>query len=125
MERKRCKIARPRMCRPAPRQTIPVPVQFHPNIQCDACNQPLNTAPRYMCIDCPDYDLCCSCEQRDEVINGHFGGTHNYVKIRDSRNAAQKIQAYRSHLGNGNQGNGNQGNGNGPTVSNFYMTPLD
>lgn len=38
---------------------------IHLNVICDACDQMIR-GRRYKCLICPDFDLCQSCEQKNE-----------------------------------------------------------
>lgn len=63
----------------------------HPNIRCDACGTAI-VQVRYACLDCPDYDLCASCED-GPALGKHAQGKHVFAKVRDSR--AVTVDAYR------------------------------
>jgi len=38
---------------------------LHLNIVCDSCDKEIR-GRRYKCLICPDFDLCQSCEQKNE-----------------------------------------------------------
>lgn len=46
---------------------------------CNACGKEITRdTVRYHCLDCPDYDLCAVCEEKDV----HEGGKHVLAKMR-------------------------------------------
>ena len=58
-------------------------VDRHPGIRCDECQAAIGDGVRYVCLDCPDYDLCDACEGRHPGT--HANGTHVFAKLRDTR----------------------------------------
>eukprot|EP01129_Flabellula_baltica_P009087 TRINITY_DN3652_c0_g1_i1.p1 TRINITY_DN3652_c0_g1~~TRINITY_DN3652_c0_g1_i1.p1 ORF type:complete len:113 (-),score=14.64 TRINITY_DN3652_c0_g1_i1:63-401(-) len=93
MRRTRCKVLVPSDQPPQEQYT-----EHHPHVICDVCDQSLGSAPRYMCLDCLDYDLCSNCEGNDLIFFGHFQGTHNFAKIRNSNMNRERIEGYRMQL---------------------------
>lgn len=59
----------------------------HPGIYCDVCSSTINGF-RYKCLQCPDYDLCTSCERR-----GHHAG-HIMMRIAFPEQAPDAISRY-------------------------------
>jgi hypothetical protein len=54
----------------------------HPNIRCDMCQQSI-VHVRYACLDCPDYDLCETCEEQGATR--HAAGAHVFAKVKNSQ----------------------------------------
>ena len=48
----------------------------HPGVVCDVCNSEIYGS-RFKCIECPDYDLCCTCEGRGEHSDHRMIRTRN------------------------------------------------
>lgn len=49
----------------------PTPSNVHEGITCDGCQQSPITGTRFKCRVCPDYDLCASCEAKNEHPADH------------------------------------------------------
>ncbi|KAK4508183.1 hypothetical protein PRZ48_001921 [Zasmidium cellare] len=49
----------------------------HRGIRCEECSEMPIRGVRYHCLNCPDYDLCASCEQHTEHVK-----THVFAKIK-------------------------------------------
>ncbi|KAF2172158.1 hypothetical protein M409DRAFT_62933 [Zasmidium cellare ATCC 36951] len=49
----------------------------HRGIRCEECSEMPIRGIRYHCLNCPDYDLCASCEQHTEHVK-----THVFAKIK-------------------------------------------
>lgn len=60
-------------------QYPPGPKVEHKNVLCDKCDQTI-FGVRYKCIDCPDFDLCQSCENSDPKIMSHTPD-HQMIKM--------------------------------------------
>lgn len=50
------------------------PLALHPGVQCDGCDCEIR-GYRYKCIECPDFDLCFSCEMKK------IHGDHMMIRI--------------------------------------------
>jgi len=59
---------------PAP---APKPV-LHFRVMCDGCKQNPIQGPRFKCLDCPNYDLCERCKDKE---GPHQHSTHKFSKI--------------------------------------------
>ena len=68
---------------------------FHP-AKCDSCKNRIKGI-RYWCLTCRNYDLCSSCEERNERETFH-DEKHIFAKIKDTKTA------YRAFPGSQNQG---------------------
>lgn len=74
--------------------------EMHGNITCDSCKTYILQV-RHARLDCPDYDLCESCEG-GSGHGDHFEGKHVFAKIRDSRTV--RVDKYRKETVNSDQG---------------------
>ncbi|MFO0468699.1 MAG: ZZ-type zinc finger protein [Bacteroidota bacterium] len=57
-------------------------VEFHP-ARCDSCKSRIQGI-RYWCLNCRNYDLCSTCEEKNVQENFH-DGNHIFAKIKDAR----------------------------------------
>jgi hypothetical protein len=64
MRRRYCRMAS--QCSQASQQSSSSGPGVHSNIRCDGCNQFPLVGVRFKCTVCPDYDLCASCESKNE-----------------------------------------------------------
>ncbi len=62
----------------------------HYEIWCNACDQAIVGDIRYVCLDCADYDLCETCEAKNEHNHEHLV----FAKIRNSRHV--RVNEYRT-----------------------------
>jgi len=79
-----------------PQVQRPQPVsegQVHPAL-CDSCNQRI-VGIRYKCSQCPDYDLCSTCEPNSDKVHNP---EHSFLKL---RNPSQSISTSGSGSGRG------------------------
>eukprot|EP01122_Echinamoeba_exundans_P001349 TRINITY_DN11423_c0_g1_i1.p1 TRINITY_DN11423_c0_g1~~TRINITY_DN11423_c0_g1_i1.p1 ORF type:complete len:3880 (+),score=662.12 TRINITY_DN11423_c0_g1_i1:92-11731(+) len=53
----------------------------HPDSQCRQCGVSPICGTRWRCINCPDFDLCSSCETRQRKIDAHHPQAHALIKI--------------------------------------------
>jgi hypothetical protein len=95
----------PVLPQPLPQPLTAGPHPNHPTVVCDNCQRPLSAAVRYKCLQCPNFDLCPSCEAAMDGPAG--GGVHNpahvFLKVRDSvaqaRNLLVQNRAGYAHAG--------------------------
>ncbi|CAL8102269.1 unnamed protein product [Orchesella dallaii] len=94
----------------------------HAGVVCDICNKEIKGF-RYKCMQCPDFDLCSSCEHK-----GHHAG-HVMMRISFPEQTRDAVRKYLSncppspplhgrhghgHHGHGPHGHGPHGHGHGP-----------
>ena len=52
----------------------------HFGIKCEQCNRNPITGYRYKCSECPNYNLCQECEEKNSLNGKH---PHDFIKIRN------------------------------------------
>jgi len=88
--------------------------QVHSGVICDGCGNGIS-GTRYKCSNCPDYDLCQTCEKK----GGVHDSSHVFLKITKPVNqSAGRSCPYRRAWGEGSQGNNAKGWGEGSQGNN-------
>jgi len=88
---------------PLIKMRVPERNDVHHRVQCDGCGVVPIVGFRFKCTVCPNFDLCATCEAKDE-----HPGNHNFIKMRVNERAGRGLRGWRGVNRGRNCGNNGQ-----------------